>query len=207
MHKLWNFSPVQSWAICCSHPLWWCSRRHWRKHAFHGVWFSEYHAAHERDIGIGILICNKSFNFVKIFNIFEYKLKSPKFFERLDFVGREKLSQSDKFNGIAYRVDWVQRFYSSRRNWDSSSPSPAGECVPHLWFRGWDTLACGRGGGGQFRWRDRHCCTLGNEGICVLWGLHQWDIVRAKVVQYCSAYAPREKLGARNARTSLHSTV
>jgi hypothetical protein len=27
-------------------------------------------------------------------------------------------------------------FFSSRRNWDSPNPSPAGECAPSLWFRG-----------------------------------------------------------------------
>jgi hypothetical protein len=32
-------------------------------------------------------------------------------------------------------------------NWDSANPSPAGECVPPLWFQG-GALTCGRGGGG-----------------------------------------------------------
>ncbi len=39
-------------------------------------------------------------------------------------------------------------FFSSRPNWDPNIPSPAGECVPPLWFRRGVTLACGSGGGG-----------------------------------------------------------
>ncbi len=40
------------------------------------------------------------------------------------------------------------------------TPSPAGERVPSLWFRGWDTLA-GEGVGGP----------NSNEGFCTFWGL------------------------------------
>ncbi len=41
----------------------------------------------------------------------------------------------------ARRVDRVLSFFSSRRNWDPPTPSPAGESVPPpLWL--------GRGGGG-----------------------------------------------------------
>jgi hypothetical protein len=40
------------------------------------------------------------------------------------------------------------KLFSSRRNWDSPNPSPAGECAPPpLWFRGEGTLAGERGGG------------------------------------------------------------
>ncbi len=48
-----------------------------------------------------------------------------------------------------YRVDRVQRFFSCRPNWESHTPSHAGECVtpPLVWGGGY-TLACGRGGGG-----------------------------------------------------------
>jgi hypothetical protein len=45
-----------------------------------------------------------------------------------------------------HRVDRVLSFFSSRPNWDSSTP--LGECVPPLWSRGEGTLACRRGGGG-----------------------------------------------------------
>jgi hypothetical protein len=46
------------------------------------------------------------------------------------------------------RVDRVIGFLlSSRPNWDSPAPSPAGECVPPLLVRGGgETLAGGRGG-------------------------------------------------------------
>jgi hypothetical protein len=42
----------------------------------------------------------------------------------------------------------TQSFFSSRPNWDSPTPSHAGECVPPLWFRGggYYTIAWGRGG-------------------------------------------------------------
>jgi hypothetical protein len=36
-----------------------------------------------------------------------------------------------------HRVDRVLGLFSSRPNWDSHTPSPAGECVfPPIWFRG-----------------------------------------------------------------------
>ncbi len=63
-----------------------------------------------------------------------------------------------------HRVDRVLSFLSSRPNWDSTTPSHAGECVPPQWFRGEGTLACGRGegaGGSQFQRGDRHSGTLG----------------------------------------------
>ncbi len=37
------------------------------------------------------------------------------------------------------------KLFSSRRNWDSPNPSPAGACAPPLWFRG----------EGHTRWRER----------------------------------------------------
>jgi hypothetical protein len=42
-------------------------------------------------------------------------------------------------------VDRVLSFFSSRQNWESSSPSPEGECAPSLWIRG----------EGHTRWRER----------------------------------------------------
>ncbi len=41
------------------------------------------------------------------------------------------------------------KLFSSRRNWDSPNPSPAGECAPPPFGSGgMDTLAGERGGGG-----------------------------------------------------------
>jgi hypothetical protein len=54
-------------------------------------------------------------------------------------------------NGSMHRVDRVLSFFSSRRNWDSPIPSPAGECPPSF-GSGWGgggTLACGRGRVGE----------------------------------------------------------
>ncbi len=36
----------------------------------------------------------------------------------------------NKYNHFRHRVGGVLSFFSSRRNWDSSNPSPAGECAP-----------------------------------------------------------------------------
>jgi hypothetical protein len=43
-----------------------------------------------------------------------------------------------------WRNHRVLSLFSSRRNWDSPTPSLAGECASLLWF-GEDTLACERG--------------------------------------------------------------
>jgi hypothetical protein len=48
-----------------------------------------------------------------------------------------------------HRVDRVLGFFSSRPNWDSPTPSHAGESVPLLWFQG--------GGGGTH--------SLAGEGV------------------------------------------
>ncbi len=68
------------------------------------------------------------------------------------------------------RVDSVLGFFSSRPNCEPPSPSPAGECVPFLWFHEGYTLAYGRGDGGapiwtrgQTLWYYEYICTL-----CVL---------------------------------------
>jgi hypothetical protein len=49
---------------------------------------------------------------------------------------------------IGHRVGRVLSFFSSRRNWDSPNPSPAGECAPPPF---------GSGGRGTWhtRWRER----------------------------------------------------
>ncbi len=53
----------------------------------------------------------------------------------------------------SHRVDRVLGFFSSRPNWDSTTPSLwPGCCVPpHLVPRGGATLTCGRGGGVPIR--------------------------------------------------------
>jgi hypothetical protein len=71
------------------------------------------------------------------------------------------------------RVDRVLGFLSSRPNWDSPTPSPAGKCVPPSFGSGGleYTLACGRrsgGGGSQFR-RGYTCTVHGTLGIYVLY--------------------------------------
>jgi hypothetical protein len=55
----------------------------------------------------------------------------------------------------------VLGFFSSRRNWDSPTPSPAGECVSAPLVRGGGTHSlAGEGvGGSQFRRGDRQCGT------------------------------------------------
>ncbi len=70
-----------------------------------------------------------------------------------------------------HRVGRVLSFFSSRRNWDSPNPSPAGECspLPLVPGGGAHSLATEEGGGGesQFRRGDIHCGTL---YMCVLCG-------------------------------------
>jgi hypothetical protein len=59
--------------------------------------------------------------------------------KKIQFEGLKSRSQSRR----------VPSFFSSRRNWDSPTPSPTGDCAPPPpWFR-WvgGTLACGRRGG------------------------------------------------------------
>ncbi len=58
-----------------------------------------------------------------------------------------------------HRVDRVLSFFSSRRNWNSTTPSTSGECAPPPWFRGRGMR--GEGWGPQFQWGDIHCGALG----------------------------------------------
>jgi hypothetical protein len=66
----------------------------------------------------------------------------------------------------SHRVDRVLSFFSSRPNWDSPNPSPAGECVPPFGSggtpsrgeRGWGVPIPTRG---QTLWYSRYICTLG----------------------------------------------
>jgi hypothetical protein len=53
---------------------------------------------------------------------------------------------STPHNTASHRVGRVLSFISSRRNWDSPHPSPAGECGPPFGSGGRGTLAGERGG-------------------------------------------------------------
>ncbi len=59
-------------------------------------------------------------------------------------AGRQPAIRQPAFTG-KHRVGRVLSFFSSRRNWDSLNPSPAGECAPLPRF--W--------GEGHTRWRER----------------------------------------------------
>ncbi len=63
------------------------------------------------------------------------------------------------------------RFFSSRPNWDSPTPTHGGECVPHpplvlFFWGGGSTLACGRGGGGVPIRTKGHTLWY---SLCILW--------------------------------------
>jgi hypothetical protein len=59
----------------------------------------------------------------------------------------------------------VLSFFSSRRNWDSPNPSPAGECAPPVLEGGAHSLAREGLGESQFRRGDIHCGTLYNTMV------------------------------------------
>ncbi len=52
------------------------------------------------------------------------------------------------YKPVDHRVDRVRSFFSSRRNWDSPTPSPTGECAPPFRLVPGGTFACWRGSGG-----------------------------------------------------------
>ena len=66
--------------------------------------------------------------------------------------------------GTYHRVGRVLSFFSSRRNWDSLNPSPAGECAPPSR----DTLAGERGVGGVPIPARGHTLWY-SLYICILW--------------------------------------
>ncbi len=70
------------------------------------------------------------------------------------------------FSSPPHRVGRVLSFFSSRRNWDSPNPSPAGECVPPLLGGGANSLAREGLGESQFRRGDIHCGTLYIYVLC-----------------------------------------
>jgi hypothetical protein len=54
---------------------------------------------------------------------------------------------SSVYTSVTWEAQRVLSFVSSRWNWDSPTPTPAGECAPFVsWGKG--TLACGGGVGG-----------------------------------------------------------
>ncbi len=63
---------------------------------------------------------------------------------------------------ITEYIGRVLSFFSSRRNWDSANPLPAGECAPPppVLGGGAHSLARERLGRSQFRRGDIHCGTL-----------------------------------------------
>jgi hypothetical protein len=65
----------------------------------------------------------------------------------------------------SHRVGRVLNFFSSRRNWDSPNPSPAGECAPPP-RGGAHSLAREGLGESQFRRGDIHCGTLYIYVLC-----------------------------------------
>jgi hypothetical protein len=69
---------------------------------------------------------------------------------------------------FGHRVDSVSVicFFSSHWNWDSPTPSPAGECAPSLVpGEGAHSLAGEGVGVSQLQRGDRHGCTLGIYGM------------------------------------------
>ncbi len=69
-----------------------------------------------------------------------------------------------------HRVDRVLSFFSSRRNWDSPNPSPAGECASPVLWGGAHSLA--RGGGGRVPIPTRGHTLWYSLYIRTLWLLH-----------------------------------
>jgi hypothetical protein len=83
-------------------------------------------------------------------NILAFRYPPPHYYWRTD--------------GFTHRVGRVLSFFSSRRNWDSPNPSPAGEnSPPPFGFGGREILAGERVGKSQLRRGDIHCGTLGEK--------------------------------------------
>jgi hypothetical protein len=84
-------------------------------------------------------------------------------------VGSKEAGGGGRGNNMAkevtHRLGRVLRFFSSRRNWDSTNPSPAGESVPPpppppVLGGGAHSLAREGLGESQIRRGDIHCGTL-----------------------------------------------
>ncbi len=74
---------------------------------------------------------------------------------------------------MEHRVGRVLSFFSSRRNWDSPNPSPAGECDPPPLIPGGGAHSLAREGVGvsQFQRGCIHCGTLYIYVLCAMEGL------------------------------------
>ncbi len=99
----------------------------------------------------------------------------PTFLSDYEGVNSSVNARSGRGEGEDHRVDRVLSFFSSRRNWDYTTPSPAGDRSPPLVGGGGYTHACGWGvtgwGGGvpiprgPTLWYSRYICTLLGESI------------------------------------------
>jgi hypothetical protein len=74
--------------------------------------------------------------------------------------------------GWSHRVGRVLSFFSSRRDWGSPNPSPAGECAPTLWVRG----------KGHTRWRERGRESPNSEERTYTLVLYIWVYFAAGVI-------------------------
>ena len=100
---------------------------------------------------------------------FFFKNQFPVYFLLL-YITKRFLSRKINKDTSAHRVGRLLSIFSSRRNWDSPNPSPAGECVPPPFGSGGrGTLAGERGGAygrvpiptrGHTLWHSLYVCTL-----------------------------------------------
>ncbi len=86
-------------------------------------------------------------------------------------IGILKYAHSLTADGTIHSVGRVLSFFSSRRNWDSPNPSPAGDCAhppPPRLVPGGGVHSLAREGLGksQFRRWDIHCGTLCIYVLC-----------------------------------------
>jgi hypothetical protein len=65
---------------------------------------------------------------------------------------------------MQHRVGKMPSFFSSRRNWDSPNPSPAGECAPHPLGSGGRVGRVPISTRGQTLWYSLYICTLWYAG-------------------------------------------
>jgi hypothetical protein len=86
-------------------------------------------------------------------------------------VGGDIISVKD---GVHHRADRVLSFFSSRPNWDTPIPSPAGECVPPFFGSGGRTHSLGREEVGSIvrKTPDTALCSIlySIQYVSTLWG-------------------------------------
>ncbi len=79
-----------------------------------------------------------------------------------------------------HRVGRVLSCLSSRRNWDSPNPSPAGECASPLWFRGEEhTYRLATEGVGEPN-SDEGTCTL-----CMVFYIYMYFVLQSQPQNDC----------------------